>query len=1147
MADWREWTGTVYADMGYMNAQELLKHVPLPIAPVQLVSGRGATRIWADVASGRITGLTADAALGDVHMRLAPDLPELALESMHGRVFVHELTEAHHSGREFELTGFSMRSSDGIDLPLTNIRAATWGETDDHADQGEFTASLLELKPLADLGERLPFSAHTRTLLDRFSPAGRVSDIMIRWSGANEGTAPALPRQYQGHGRFDGLVMRSLASEHEPQAGKLFPGTPGFENLSGNIAFTQQGGTLEIDTRDARLSFPGVLVPASFHFDQIATQVQWEHEKTGLLVNVKRVQIAAPEFEFSGTGSWSAVGKRLQDGASPGTLHLDGHFKRLNGTAVVNYLPISIPQATRDWVAHAILAGDVPDATVRVHGDLMDFPFLHPNEGEFRIGGHLQNARLDFGAGLMTADGKRTLWPIIDDIRGELVFERNGFSLTGATGRTAGASLSKVNVKLASYSDPQLRLEVNALGSGPLKSALDYVAMSPVDGWLDHALQRATAKGDMRLNLGLVVPLADVNQTSVKGEIAFAGNDLALGMGIPPFSRMTGKLEFNERGAAVHGINAQALGGPVKVESPASQRPGTQFAVHVDGTAEGAALKFFADVPAMTRVSGRSAYTADIAVRGGALDLQVDSSLQGMNLDMPAPLRKTAGESLPFSLQLASLTTAAERSRGVERETWRIGLGSALGVMAEREHRTSASGAVESRTTRASLGVNIKPSLPAEGTLALVQMRSFDLDAWQALLADAAGPAAGAGSSASASGAVKAKPNLVPMPLTIAGAADELVVADKKFPKVSAGATLTDAGWNVNFTAPDGEGSFLWQAANADAPNGKVRARLRRLNLPQSQSTEVIDLLDAGPDRELPALDIVIDDFELQGRNMGKLEMVANNVASTLAGESLREWRLQKLALTSERASFAATGAFAKRATRFDFTLDVHNIGRFIDEMGIKGAIRDGKAQLTGNVNWRGSPLSIDYPTLTGKLKLSAERGQFLKTEPGIGRLIGVLSLQSLPRRITLDFRDVFSEGFAFDQITAGIQVKNGIASTTDFHMRGVAATVLLEGSADLARETQDMHVLVLPEINAGGASVAYALLANPAIGLGTFLAQWLLREPLAKAFSHEYRITGSWADPKVEDAGRKSTRAAPVPVEPEAAKSEPVNPVPAQ
>ena len=127
------------------------------------------------------------------------------------------------------------------------------------------------------------------------------------------------------------------------------------------------------------------------------------------------------------------------------------------------------------------------------------------------------------------------------------------------------------------------------------------------------------------------------------------------------------------------------------------------------------------------------------------------------------------------------------------------------------------------------------------------------------------------------------------------------------------------------------------------------------------------------------------------------------------------------------------------------------------------------------------------------------------------------MSLQSLPRRISLDFRDIFSKGFAFDTIKATAHISNGVLSTHDFKMIGPDASVLIEGETDLQTESQNLHVLVLPEINAGSASLVYAFLANPAIGIGTFLAQWVLRHPLSKIFSYEYDVTGSWAEPQVK------------------------------
>src|SRR5205085_2208667 len=176
--------------------------------------------------------------------------------------------------------------------------------------------------------------------------------------------------------------------------------------------------------------------------------------------------------------------------------------------------------------------------------------------------------------------------------------------------------------------------------------------------------------------------------------------------------------------------------------------------------------------------------------------------------------------------------------------------------------------------------------------------------------------------------------------------------------------------------------------------------------------------------------------------------------------------------------------------------------------------------------------MAFDYPSLTGNFRINVEGGQFLKADPGLAKLLSVLSLQSLPRRLSLDFRDVFSQGFAFDFIRGDVAVDQGIAATNNLQMKGVNAAVLMEGKADLAHETQDLKVVVVPEINAGTASLV-ATAINPAIGLGTFLAQMFLREPLMRAATQEFRVDGTWADPRVTKVEREDKAVARFPAVP--------------
>jgi uncharacterized protein YhdP len=173
-------------------------------------------------------------------------------------------------------------------------------------------------------------------------------------------------------------------------------------------------------------------------------------------------------------------------------------------------------------------------------------------------------------------------------------------------------------------------------------------------------------------------------------------------------------------------------------------------------------------------------------------------------------------------------------------------------------------------------------------------------------------------------------------------------------------------------------------------------------------------------------------------------------------------------------------------------------------------------------LGWLGSPVSPDFRSLGGNLKLALSSGQFLKTEPGAARLLGVLNVQALPRRLLLDFRDVFQKGFSFDKLAGDASIANGVASTRNLRMRGVQAVVMMEGSADITRETQDLRVWVVPELNTGMASLAFAVI-NPAVGLGTFLGQLFLRKPLIEANTSEFHITGPWANPQVDQVKQRS------------------------
>jgi uncharacterized protein YhdP len=345
--------------------------------------------------------------------------------------------------------------------------------------------------------------------------------------------------------------------------------------------------------------------------------------------------------------------------------------------------------------------------------------------------------------------------------------------------------------------------------------------------------------------------------------------------------------------------------------------------------------------------------------------------------------------------------------------------------------------------------------------------------------------------------------------------AAQVKVSDRVIHQVVVGGSRQGDTWRMNISADELNGSAEVRPPKGNTP-AQLYVRLAYLKIPPSSVPDVEKLLSEQPS-SIPTLDIVVNELTVRDKKLGRLEIDATNRQSANVS---REWRLNKFNLAMPEATFNATGNWVTqgprtRRTNLVFALSIRDSGGLLARLGTPGAIRDGEGRLEGEVSWQGSPITLDYASMSGKMNLSIEKGQFLKTEPGAARLLGVLNLQALPRRLTLDFRDVFSDGFAFDFVRGDVRIERGIAATNNLQMKGVVAGALIEGSADIVRETQDLKVVVVPEINAGTASL-YMATINPLVGLTSYLAQMVLSKPLVRAGTTEFHIDGTWSAPRV-------------------------------
>jgi uncharacterized protein (TIGR02099 family) len=1170
ISDTSQWIGTLYADWHDTDLALWKKWIDYP---VEVNSGKGSVRAWLSVDHWRVVNLTADLMLTDLESRLRKDLQPLQLAHVKGRVSAHEdLTNKPQSAMSFgeyghtvALQDFSLETRDGLKLPPTSIRESWTAARADQPEKAELQASALDLKTISDFAGHLPLSEAQRGMLKDFAPRGELKDFSAKWTGAWPRVA-----SYAVKGNFAGLSLKAQPPQAaRPREGKTpaqhaVPGIPGFENLTGGVEANEQGGSVTLASSKATVNLPGYFTESDVPFDQLDMDAKWRFPGDNRLqFDIARMNFAQEGIHGSLSSKYSTI---IQDGGvkSPGDLTLTANIAEFDINRIGRYLPSRTPDKLRSWLTGALVGGKARDVTVSIKGNLANFPFRteHPNDkpkGEFQVAGTIEDGVLNYAPGFLAADGKSPMWPEIDKIRGRLTLDRTHLKIHADSAQIHKVALSDVDVALPDLLSPDMQVEASGKGTGPLQEYAGFVNDSPVGEWIGHFTEDTKASGNAGLTLKLQLPIARLRESKVQGAIQLSGNDLTLMSTLPPLSQVSGELRFHEKGFELAAIKAGFLGGPVAV-SGGMQRDGV-IAVRAEGLATTEGLRRTYTSPAtqrlFQRITGSARYTALIGVKNKRPEINVESNLQGLGLDFPSPLSKGAGEILPLKFELSG----ALAEEGFQRDEIRMMLGTTI---AARYSRRKAAGRNASwEVASGGIGVNVPAPQPDSGLNANVSLRSLNIDAWRSTVTaivgvrEPASPALVAArpapSAASAANAARPAPNAasaanaprpaVPTaptaptavqttglgiaqyidPEVLSARAGELIVMGKRLDNVVVGASHQKGVWQANIDSAQASGHVMWNESVSGRGLGRVTARLATLVIPQAATSDVSDLLEGkNTTTQIPALDIIADSFELGGKKLGRLELQANNGAATVG--TGREWRINKLVLANPDGTLTATGKWVRgtdNLTSLAYSLEIANAGTFLERLGFANVLRGGKGRMEGEVNWKGLPFSLDIPSLTGTVRLDMAAGQFLKVDPGAAKLLGVLSLQSLPRRLTLDFRDVFSEGFAFDGVVGSAEINHGIMRTDNFKMRSVNAAVLMDGKVDIARESQDLHVVVIPEINAGTASVVYGLIVNPVIGLGSFLAQLFLRDPLMKAFTMEYQIDGPWKDPNIKKLSR--------------------------
>jgi uncharacterized protein (TIGR02099 family) len=1049
------WQGRVYFASDFVDLAAWHQWIDYPF---EVNSGRGALTAWLAFRGRQLTELSADVALADVSARLADDLDVLELASVQGRIGTRE-RQAPLGLRKLLGARGERYEAFGEQLELVTRSGVALGPTDFRAtwrtggtDRAPSGEVTLRTVDIAALAH---VASHV-PLPDEFRGALAAIDPRGRLDDVRFSWVGDLkaPTSYRAQSRFAGLGMQP------------WRGVPGFAGLAGRVEASEQGGRMVIDAHHATISAPGVFPDPPLAFDTLTARLGWTRQSPGIELRIDDLVLVNQDLAAAASGTYRSTSD------TPGVVDFTGNVVRAEGPKIYRYIP-KIGTRLRTWLKDAIYAGRATDGFVRLKGNLGDFPFRDGKDGVFRVTGTATGVALRYAAG----------WPEIAGIDGDFEIDSRVLDIHATSGEMLGARIDSLHAKVPDVFSDDERMEMSGKATGPTAAFLKIIAQSPVNAMTGDFTDGWSAEGEGKLALRFAFPFARVHEAKAEGSYRFAENRLAPGPEIPELSSVNGTVSFTEAEVSADDIRAQILGGPLAFAF--SSRGDGTVALTGNGTLDAARLAHDAKIPLADLVRGHADYRLAMTYRGRFADFSVASDLVGVAFDLPAPFGKSAADPWPSKVERTIGHASDAQGQSARLDTISVALGKILNGRAQ-VRVDSGAGTLE----RLAVGIgSAQAALPRErGAIVSVDLPELDIDA----LGQVVPP-----NVLRANAGLMTEVKLRTAKLTALG---------RQFHDVALGARLVGDGWGSQVQSREVVGDLAWRPAG----RGSLVARLTRLELPDA---EIPGPAAHETFNELPALDIVADNVFRSGRNLGRLELVAVNEGG--------DWRIQHCELRAPEGSILAQGSWRPRdvlpeRTAVSFKIETKDAGKYLARFGYVDAVARGEGTLEGNLVWNGPPHGIDYSSLGGTVRLGAGKGQFLKAEPGMTRLLGLLSVQSLARRGVGDFGDVLEKGFAFDSIAATAKVSRGVMSTQDFVMVGPAAAVTMKGSTDIAHETQRLELRVVPEVGGGVAAAAGLALLNPLIGAGTLIAQQLLKNPIGQLIALEYDVSGTWQDPKV-------------------------------
>ncbi|MGR5207518.1 YhdP family protein [Vibrio sp. PNB23_22_7] len=932
--------------------------------------------------------------------------------------------------------------------------------------------SLLDIEALTPLIKLAPQSESTSELLNKLAPKGRVEDIRLSMNGSVDTLRYSVELDQLGMAQWELL--------------------PGFHHVQGTLFGDLKQAKAHITVIDDVFTY-GDVFQAPLHIKQGEVDIIWQQDENGWRLWSDKVTAATPDLQVLGAFRLDFP----QDQSPFLSFYAEADLYNAGGTW--RYLPTpALGQDLTDYLSTAIQGGKVNTAKLLWYGELGDFPYKEHN-GMFQAWVGLKNAKFSFD----------TAWPTITDLQLDLLFENDAMYLDSKSATLNGVKAKRITGRIPDLAEGG-HIEIEAKASALGNEVRDYMMATPLVDSVGAALTALQVSGPVYSEFQLNIPFDSDKDARVWGYADLNNNQVYIDAPPMTLENATGRVTFDNDVVMASGLSAELLKQPISLDFRGENaEQGYDVAINTLGDWEVGPLKPYLGDRWLSLVSGHAPWQMDIDLQlndvGFTYQVDVLAQLSQLTSDYPYPLGRKRGEEGQAKLQ------ALGNQQGI----------SARLQIPNAKYQTEIdiSGDVPVLTaTNLVIGNGGFKVNPVVGHDASIRLNELSLEQWIDLM--------NVPTSNTESVLSSMKTPTIPLPTRVEMDVKNLQFGGIEFHDVDLNARKKNLSWQFDVDSQEikGKANYLkpydlsvsLERLHLYIPGfDQITEERNSLFASEDQAAPLISDFDRQLHSEMPNVVLNIDDFWLQGYKVGQVNVDLQRRNNRL------EWKNVTFSSGQSRVDMNGWWELTKARSHSNLTIKLQgeNNSDLMERFGITSGIQRAPFDINANLEWDGAPWSMKTQSLQGNVSTEFGKGVISEVS-GAARLLGLFSLDSIIRKMQLDFTDVFDKGMAFNSITGSGKIQDGVFVTNDIVMDALAGEMQIRGMADINARLVDAEVNFTPDITSGLPMLtAFAVAPQTALYV---LAISTVISPVVEVFTQvNYEVKGRLDSPTVKEISR--------------------------